>query len=109
LSPVYDLFGKTRADVMAPLTTRELWAARLDGLGFWLFEAGIVGITWIFFLGDLLMTGRLLFIGTAAVYDRLQEKIFGKACGSRIVPQSCGAHSRLQRRESDCAHHARRA
>jgi peptidoglycan-N-acetylglucosamine deacetylase len=78
IAPVYDLFGKTRADVMAPLTTRELWAARLDGLGFWLFEAGIVGITWIFFLGDLLMTGRLLFIGAAAVYDRLREKIFGR-------------------------------
>jgi peptidoglycan-N-acetylglucosamine deacetylase len=78
IAPVYDLFGKTRADVMAPLTTRELWAARLDRLGFWLFEAGIVGITWIFFLGDLLMTGRLLFIGAAAVYDRLREKIFGR-------------------------------
>ncbi|HTC55714.1 MAG TPA: glycosyltransferase [Candidatus Sulfotelmatobacter sp.] len=78
VAPVYELLGKTRADVMAPLTTRELWAARLDGLGFWLFEAGIVAITWIFFLGDLLMTGRLLFIGTAAVYDRLQEKIFGR-------------------------------
>ena len=38
----------------------------------------MIGITWIFFLGDLLMTGRLLFIGAAAVYDRLQEKIFGK-------------------------------
>src|SRR5271170_106927 len=78
VAPVYELLGKTRADVMAPLSTPELWAARLDGLGFWLFEAGIIGITWIFFIGDLLMTGRLLFIGTAAVYDRLQEKIFGK-------------------------------
>ena len=60
------------------MSTGERWAARLDGLGFWLFEAGIISITWIFFLGDLLMTGRLLFIGAAAVYDRLQEKIFGK-------------------------------
>src|SRR6202034_970527 len=78
IAPVYDLFGKTRAEVMAPLTTGERWAARLDGLGFWLFDAGITGITWIFFLGDLLMTGRLVFIGAAAIYDRLQEKIFGK-------------------------------
>jgi len=78
IAPVYDLFGKTRAEVMAPLTTRERWAARLDRLGFWLFEAGIIAITWIFLLGDLLMTGRLIFIGTAAVYDRVQEKIFGK-------------------------------
>src|SRR5579863_1088862 len=76
--PVFQLFGKTRADVMAPLSTGERWAARLDGLGFWLFEAGIISITWIFFLGDLLMTGRLLFIGAAAAYDRVQEKIFGK-------------------------------
>src|SRR5580692_1461403 len=75
---VYLLYGNTRADVMAPLSAGERWATRLDGLGFWLFEAGIVSITWIFFLGDLLMTGRLLFIGAAAVYDRLQEKIFGK-------------------------------
>jgi len=78
IAPVYDLLGKTRADVMSPLPTGERWAARLDRLGFWLFDVGTLGITWIFFLGDLLMTGRLLFIGTAAVYDRLHEKIFGK-------------------------------
>jgi peptidoglycan-N-acetylglucosamine deacetylase len=76
--PVYDLIDKTRADVMAPLPTGQRWAAHLDRLGFWLFDAAVLGITWIFFLGDLLMTGRLLFIGAAAVYDRLQEKIFGK-------------------------------
>lgn len=78
IAPVYDLLGKTRADVMSPLPTGERWAARLDRLGFWLFDVGTLGITWIFFLGDLLMTGRLLFIGTAAVYDRLHEKIFGR-------------------------------
>jgi cellulose synthase/poly-beta-1,6-N-acetylglucosamine synthase-like glycosyltransferase/spore germination protein YaaH/peptidoglycan/xylan/chitin deacetylase (PgdA/CDA1 family) len=78
IAPVYELLGKTRADVMAPLPTGRRWAARLDRLGFWLFDAGVMSITWIFFLGDLLMTGRLLFIGAAAVYDRLQEKILGK-------------------------------
>jgi peptidoglycan-N-acetylglucosamine deacetylase len=76
--PVYDLIGETRADVMAPLPRGQRWAARFDRLGFWLFDAIVMGITWIFFLGDLLMTGRLLFIGAAAVYDRLQEKILGK-------------------------------
>ena len=79
IAPVYELLGKTRADVMAPLPPGELWAARLDRLGFWLFDAGILGITWIFLVGDLLMTGRLIFIGAAAVYDRLHEKIFGKS------------------------------
>jgi len=79
IAPVYELLpGKTMADVMAPLPRGERWAARLDSLGFWLFDAGIVAITWIFLIGDLLMTGRLLFIGAAAVYDRLHEKIFGR-------------------------------
>ena len=76
--PVYELMGKTRAQVMAPLPPGELWVARLDLLSFWLFGAANMAITWIFFLGDLLMTGRLLFIGAAAVYDRVQEKIFGR-------------------------------
>jgi cellulose synthase/poly-beta-1,6-N-acetylglucosamine synthase-like glycosyltransferase/spore germination protein YaaH/peptidoglycan/xylan/chitin deacetylase (PgdA/CDA1 family) len=76
--PVFQLFGKTRAEVMSPLSTPQRWGARLDRLGFWLFEAGIFSITLIFFIGDLLMTGRLIFIGTAAVYDRLHEKIFGR-------------------------------
>ncbi|MFZ0760655.1 MAG: glycosyltransferase [Candidatus Sulfotelmatobacter sp.] len=75
--PVFQLFGKTRAEVMAPLTARERWAARLDGLGFWLFDVLVIGIASIFFVGDLLMTGRLLFIGTAAIYDRLRENISG--------------------------------
>src|ERR1700683_2656250 len=76
--PVYQLIGRTRAEVMPPLPTGELWLARLDRLGFWIFDAAVTGITWIFFLGDLLMTGRLIFIGTAAVYDRVREKILGQ-------------------------------
>jgi len=78
VAPVYGLLNMQRADVMAPLPRGEKWAARLDRLGFWLFDAGVVAITWIFLIGDLLMTGRLLFIGAAAVYDRLHEKMFGK-------------------------------
>ncbi len=78
VAPVYELLGMQKANVMAPLPRGERWAARLDRLGFWLFDAGIVLITWIFLIGDVLMTGRLIFIGTAAVYDRLHEKIFGK-------------------------------
>ena len=78
IAPIYELMGMKMSDVMAPLPRGELWAARLDRLGFWLFDFGVLAITWIFLVGDLLMTGRLLFIGAAAVYDRLHEKIFGK-------------------------------
>ncbi|HZQ93753.1 MAG TPA: glycosyltransferase [Candidatus Sulfotelmatobacter sp.] len=78
IAPVYELLGMQKANVMASLPRGELWAARLDRLGFWMFDIVIIGITWIFLIGDLLMTGRLIFIGAAAIYDRLHEKIFGK-------------------------------
>ena len=78
IAPVYELLNMQKADVMAPLPRGEKWAARLDRLGFWLFDFAVVTITWIFLIGDLLMTGRLIFIGAAAVYDRLHEKILGK-------------------------------
>ena len=78
IAPVYELLGMQKANVMAPLPRGELWAARLDRFGFWMFDAVIIAITWIFLVGDLLMTGRLVFIGAAATYDRLHEKIFGK-------------------------------
>ncbi len=78
IAPVYELLGMQKESVMAPLPRGEWLAARLDRLGFWLFDAGVVIITWIFLIGDVLMTGRLVFIGAAAVYDRVHEKIFGK-------------------------------
>jgi cellulose synthase/poly-beta-1,6-N-acetylglucosamine synthase-like glycosyltransferase len=71
------LLNKTKADVMPPLPAKERWAARLNWVGFWLFDAGIKFITYIFFLGDVLMTGRLLFIGTFAIYDRLRNRVYG--------------------------------
>jgi cellulose synthase/poly-beta-1,6-N-acetylglucosamine synthase-like glycosyltransferase/peptidoglycan/xylan/chitin deacetylase (PgdA/CDA1 family)/spore germination protein YaaH len=71
--PVYQLLGKTKADVMPPIPANERWAANLTWIGFWLFNAGLKFITVIFFLGDVLMTGRLLFIGTSAIYDRLRK------------------------------------
>jgi cellulose synthase/poly-beta-1,6-N-acetylglucosamine synthase-like glycosyltransferase/peptidoglycan/xylan/chitin deacetylase (PgdA/CDA1 family) len=69
---VHDLLGKTLADVMPPLPANERWVARLTWVGFWMFDVSIKLITWIFFLGDLLMTGRLLFVGAGALYDRLR-------------------------------------
>jgi len=62
---------------MPPVPTNELWAARLNWIGFWLFSATLTGITVIFFLGDILMTGRLIFIGVLAVYDRLRSQVYG--------------------------------
>jgi len=75
--PVYQLLGKNKADVMPPLPSNERWAARLNWVGFWLFDVGIMTITWIFFLGDLLMTARLLLVGLLAIYDRLRSHPLG--------------------------------
>lgn len=71
--PLYELLGKTKADVMPPLPTNQRWAARIDWLGFALWDFASKGILWIFFLGDLLMTGRLLSVGALALYDRLRQ------------------------------------
>jgi len=75
--PLWELIGKTRADVMPPISSNERWVARLTWLNFWLFDVGIKGIAWVFLVGDLLMTGRLLWIGAFAVYDRLRQQHFG--------------------------------
>jgi len=75
--PVYQLMGKTKADVMPPLPANEYWSARLNWIGFWLFSATMTGITVIFFLGDILMTGRLISVGILAIYDRLRSHVYG--------------------------------
>ena len=75
--PVYQLLGKTKADVMPPLPSSERWAARLNWISFRIFDVVIFGITLIFFLGDILMTGRLVFVGVLAIYDRLRSPVFG--------------------------------
>ena len=75
--PVYQLLGKTKADVMPPLAANEFWGARLNWLTFGLFDGLLVAIVVVFFVGDLLMTGRLVSIGILAIYDRLRSHVFG--------------------------------
>ena len=75
--PVYKLMGKTQADVMPPLPANEYWSARLNWIGFWLASTVMTTITVVFFLGDILMTGRLISVGILAIYDRLSSHVFG--------------------------------
>jgi cellulose synthase/poly-beta-1,6-N-acetylglucosamine synthase-like glycosyltransferase/spore germination protein YaaH/peptidoglycan/xylan/chitin deacetylase (PgdA/CDA1 family) len=86
--PVYQLMGKTKADVMPPLPTNQYWSARLNWIGFWLFSATITAITAIFFLGDILMTGRLISVGVLAIYDRVRAHVYGS-------PEEIGAYRPL--------------
>src|ERR1700682_4184559 len=75
--PLYELLGRTRADVMPPIPSNQRWTAALNLFGFALFPLAFNAMTWIFFVGDVLMTGRLLFIGAFAVYDRLRLHVYG--------------------------------
>jgi peptidoglycan-N-acetylglucosamine deacetylase len=70
---VEELLGKTRADVMPHLPANQVLAARLQGYVFkaiaWLTEFVVL----VFFIGDVLMSARLLGIGALATYDRLRK------------------------------------
>ncbi len=72
--PVSELMGKSRADIMPPITTNERWAAWIDSLNFSLFGLMQWFIIFVFFVGDVLMSGRLLLVGALAVYDRLRRR-----------------------------------
>jgi cellulose synthase/poly-beta-1,6-N-acetylglucosamine synthase-like glycosyltransferase/spore germination protein YaaH/peptidoglycan/xylan/chitin deacetylase (PgdA/CDA1 family) len=71
---VSELMGKTRADVMPPISTNERWSAWVDSLNFSLFGAVQYFIIFVFFVGDVLMTGRLILIGILAIYDRCRHR-----------------------------------
>jgi cellulose synthase/poly-beta-1,6-N-acetylglucosamine synthase-like glycosyltransferase/spore germination protein YaaH/peptidoglycan/xylan/chitin deacetylase (PgdA/CDA1 family) len=85
--PVYELLGKTRADIMPPVPANERWKARFTLLGFLLAEIVMKGIAWIFLVGDLLMTGRLLFVGAFAIFDRYRSRSFDNAFGGAFMPK----------------------
>jgi peptidoglycan-N-acetylglucosamine deacetylase len=71
--PVSELIGQSRAQVMPPLgSARERWAAHVDNLAFWMFSIILIGVQFVFFVGDILMSGRLLIIGALATIDRVR-------------------------------------
>ena len=72
--PVSALLGKTRADTMPPLTTRQRWQARVDSIAFSGISLFNHFVFFIFFVGDVLMSLRLIFIGIFAVIDRFRKR-----------------------------------
>ncbi|HXE09652.1 MAG TPA: glycosyltransferase [Acidobacteriaceae bacterium] len=72
--PVYQLMGKTRADVMPPLKKNQIWQARIDWVAFAVgafFQHFVVAV---FFVGDVLMSARLILIGIFAIIDRFRKR-----------------------------------
>ncbi|MBW4038058.1 MAG: glycosyltransferase [Acidobacteria bacterium] len=72
--PVSELIGKTRDQVMPPLQGRQRYYAVIDAIAFLLisfFNNFVVGV---FFIGDILMSGRLIIIGLFATIDRFRHR-----------------------------------
>jgi cellulose synthase/poly-beta-1,6-N-acetylglucosamine synthase-like glycosyltransferase/peptidoglycan/xylan/chitin deacetylase (PgdA/CDA1 family) len=73
LVPVSELMGKTRDEVMPPIAANERFTAFMDGIAFLLWGLLTAAIVRIFWLGDILMTARMVFIGTGAMVDRFRK------------------------------------
>ncbi|HEX3435230.1 MAG TPA: polysaccharide deacetylase family protein, partial [Pseudacidobacterium sp.] len=72
--PVSELMGKTTAEVMPPIAPELRWQARIDAVAFLLYGFfGHFAVT-IFFVGDVLMSARLILIGFFALIDRLRRR-----------------------------------
>ncbi len=72
--PVSQLLGKTRAEVMPALTPKQRWQARADSVAFFLFAFFNHFVVGVFFVGDILMSGRLIIIGLFAIIDRFRKR-----------------------------------
>ena len=75
------LMGKTTAEVMPPLTFWQHLRAIPDSIAF--SAVDIVGnfIVMVFFVGDILMSARLMFVGLLAVIDRLRKPYHKASAG----------------------------
>jgi cellulose synthase/poly-beta-1,6-N-acetylglucosamine synthase-like glycosyltransferase/peptidoglycan/xylan/chitin deacetylase (PgdA/CDA1 family) len=71
---VPELMGKTVAEVMPPIPASERWQARIDSVAFFFISFFSHFVVYIFFVGDVLMSARLLLIGILALIDRLRKR-----------------------------------
>ncbi len=72
--PVSALLGKTRAEVMPQLTPKQRWQARADSVAFFIFAFFNHFVISVFFIGDVLMSARLIIIGIFAIIDRFRVR-----------------------------------
>ncbi len=72
--PVSQLMGKTRAEVMPPLNHQQLWQSRVDMVAFFVWAFFNHFVVAVFFVGDILMSARLIIIGVFAVIDRFRKR-----------------------------------
>ena len=71
--PVSALMGKTTAQVMPPLTFWQRVRTIPDSIAFSALDIITNFIVMVFFIGDILMSARLVIVGLFAVIDRLRK------------------------------------
>ena len=67
------LMGKTTAEVMPQITLWQYLRALPDSIAFSGAALIVKFIVYVFFLGDILMSARLLIVGLFAIIDRLRK------------------------------------
>jgi cellulose synthase/poly-beta-1,6-N-acetylglucosamine synthase-like glycosyltransferase/peptidoglycan/xylan/chitin deacetylase (PgdA/CDA1 family)/spore germination protein YaaH len=72
--PVSALMGKTRAEVMPALNRKQMWRARIDSVAFFVWAFFNHFVIFVFYVGDVLMSARLIIIGLFALIDRLRRR-----------------------------------
>jgi cellulose synthase/poly-beta-1,6-N-acetylglucosamine synthase-like glycosyltransferase/peptidoglycan/xylan/chitin deacetylase (PgdA/CDA1 family)/spore germination protein YaaH len=72
--PVSELLGKTTAEVMPPISPKSRWQARVDSLAFFAYGLVVKFGVFVFFFGDVLMSGRLILVGIFAIIDRFRSR-----------------------------------
>ncbi len=73
--PVSQLVGKTRDEVMPPLKgSQQKFAARVDSIAFFFIGFFNHFVIDVFFIGDFLMSARLIIIGLFAIIDRFRKR-----------------------------------
>jgi cellulose synthase/poly-beta-1,6-N-acetylglucosamine synthase-like glycosyltransferase/peptidoglycan/xylan/chitin deacetylase (PgdA/CDA1 family)/spore germination protein YaaH len=74
LVPVSELIGKTRDQVMPPLKPNQRYQAIVDSIAFFFIGFFNHFVLDVFFVGDALMSLRLLVIGVCAIIDRFRKR-----------------------------------
>jgi cellulose synthase/poly-beta-1,6-N-acetylglucosamine synthase-like glycosyltransferase/peptidoglycan/xylan/chitin deacetylase (PgdA/CDA1 family)/spore germination protein YaaH len=72
--PVSELIGKTRDQVMPPLNAVQRREAIFDSITFFFISFFDHFIIYVFYVGDVLMSARLIIIGICAIVDRLRRR-----------------------------------
>ena len=66
--------GKTTAEVMPPISPKMRWQARIDSVAFFFFSFFSHFVVDVFFVGDVLMSARLILVGILALIARIRHR-----------------------------------